>query len=458
MAYEDSAVGVREGDERGATASLPSAESRYQGEGFRLEPDFREAGGTGENPLVPAPGSGEDGESTLTLGTLGRRVPPTPNLDYVFDDPADGEPGPDRMLVHGVWELLLALAVAAVGYLLYRQDSGAFGGDGLKTLLLSMTMLGALAVGSALALRAGVPNLAIGTVSVAAGLYFAQHSHGGLAKPIGVVIGICALVGLVQGLAVVALHVPAWAASLGAATGLVVWVNWQSASTMLGGYLPERHTYYWFGGFCAISAFGGLIGLVPSIRRGLGRFRPVEDPALRRGGPAGFIALLATIGSTVLGGIAGVLATAEAGTAVTSDGLLLTAFGLGAALLGGTSAFGRRGGIFGTIFAVGLITVVMAYFKELAWTWPPAAFAAIAIGLGLVITRLVERFGRPPQLDDEELDESEDWTPPRQQPVANGWSSRQPAWQTATGSSPTVTAAAGGLWGADESWGASERR
>jgi hypothetical protein len=74
-----------------------------------------------------------ENDSTLTIP---RRVPPMPNLDYVFDDPADGEPGRDRMLVHTVWELVLAAAALVVGYLLFRATSNAFGGAPLRTMLL----------------------------------------------------------------------------------------------------------------------------------------------------------------------------------------------------------------------------------------------------------------------------------------------------------------------------------
>ena len=54
-----------------------------------------------------------------TRATPGRRPSSRPpSLDDVFDDPAHGEPGRDRMAVHIVWEIVLLLGVAAIGYLL----------------------------------------------------------------------------------------------------------------------------------------------------------------------------------------------------------------------------------------------------------------------------------------------------------------------------------------------------
>ena len=439
--------------------------SRYLGEGFRHEPDFRElASGATLPGREPASGATMPGrESTVPLQaaaassidtieaeptlTLGKRLS-APNLDYVFDDPTEGEPGRDRMLVHGLWELMLAVAVAGLAYLLYREDSTAFGGDGLRTLLLGASALGAVAAGSAVALRAGVPNLAVGAVAAAAALYFGHNSDGGLVQPLLVVIGVCAAIGLVQGLVVVGLQVPAWAASIGAGFLLLIWSERQAGVTLADGYDPQPHAYWWFGGFCAISVVAGLVGLVPPVRRGIGRFRPVADPAYRRGLVAALIALAATVVSTILAGIGGVLAVSISGQASASAGFEVTGLALGAALLGGTSAFGRRGGVLGTVLAVGLITVAMAYSEATDRTWPTAAFAAAAIGLGLAATRLVERFGRPEAGEgDDDVDE-EDWGPKVHSSPGNGGN-----WPS--GSSP---AAAGGLWASDDAWGSTDRR
>src|SRR6185436_15916443 len=121
------------------SSQTSGAGSRYLGEGFRHEPDFRETTATVTGVETAEP------DQTVTLA---RRVAP-PNLDYVFDDPDAGEPGRDRLLVHALWELVLALALAGVGYLLYRQESSAFSGDGLRTLLLQAASIGALAAASA---------------------------------------------------------------------------------------------------------------------------------------------------------------------------------------------------------------------------------------------------------------------------------------------------------------------
>jgi ribose/xylose/arabinose/galactoside ABC-type transport system permease subunit len=367
----------------------------------------------------------------------------TPNLDYVFDDPAHGEPGRDRMLVHGLWELVLLVAVAAVGYLLYREDTSAFSGAGLRELLLAAGVLGAVAAASAISLRAGAPNLAVGAVAVAAGLYFGRTSDGGLLQPALIVVALCAAIGVVQGLIIAGLHVPGWAVSLVVALALLAWASTRTAvSAQANLYDPRPHAYIWFGAFAALSVIASLVGLVPSVRRGFGRFRPVADPAHRRGWVAAIIVLAATLVATILAGLGGVLMVSQSATANPEDGLMLTGLALGAALLGGTSAYGRRGGIFGTVLAVALITLIARYSEAAELTLSATVLAAAAVGAGLLVTRLVERLGRP-RAAREAMDE--DWVP------------LAPASETRSWSTTSATTS-GGLWASDDAWGTADRR
>jgi ribose/xylose/arabinose/galactoside ABC-type transport system permease subunit len=403
-------------------------------------------------PPAGAPVSPAESDNTLTLP---RRVPPmpqTPNLDYVFDDPADGEPGRDRLLVHVLWEVALALLAGGLAFLLLNQNSNAFTGDSLRGLLLQGSMLGALAIGSAIALRAGAVNLAIGPVSAAAALYYSQHASDGLLGSLGATVGLAALIGLAIGIVVVALHVPAWAASLGAGLALLLWIDNQDITMFVTGYHVGPDAVYWFGGICAFSVFASLIGLVPAMRRLLGRFRPVSDPADRRGAVAGLVTAVALAASSALGGLAGALGASMSGAAAPSDGLVATALGLGIALLGGTSAFGRRGGVFGTVLATALVTMGIAYAHRAAWSWSEATFAALAIGVGLVATRLVERFGRP---DVDDYADGEDvWT---SNSTSEPTASSPDLWSTPPSQSTTWSAPAGGSWGSTDAWGTSAR-
>jgi hypothetical protein len=368
---------------------------------------------------------------------------PQPNLHYVFDDPNDGEPGRDRLLVHILWELVLAVGLIGAGFALVAARPGALKGDSLRDLALVAAWVGMLAIASALGLRAAVPNLAVGAVALFSAHSIAGAGDGAWGGPTATALGICAAIGLAQGLLVVVLQVPSWAVSLGVAVGLGGWVVAQDPIVTEIGYDPEPDAYLWLVGVAAVSVVASVIGAVKGIRRGFGRYRPVADQAKRRTTMAAVIAVVATVVSTVIAGLAGALfvTTSSGGLTLGSGGMevlvVLTAAGLGAALLGGTSAHGRRGGIFGTALAACLVVVTLEWVTAAHPGWAPLSVLGVGIGIGIVVTRLVERFGKPVLLPP---DDDEPWMPGAHAPTAT------PPWRPG----PTP---AGGLWSSDEGWG-----
>ncbi len=412
---------------------------RFRGEGF---PDERDTGSTTpmyrpatytppNNDTYPAPS-----ESTSSLGLPRRTVSPA-ELDDVFDDPQVGDPGMDRMGVHVLWELVLLGATAGFAAWFYHSHRAGVTGDGLRGLLLAAATLGFLTIAAGASLRAGVANLAIGPVAVASAVLFAEQSHRGTIMAAGLTVLLAAGAGIVIGVITVAFHVPAWATSLAGAFALIVWMQRQHPPTQLATtYNPGRHAFYWYGAFAALVLLGGFLGLVKPIRRGLGRYRPIGDPALRRGTGAGVVAVLALVGSCALAGLAGILGLLS-GAPLPNDGFAVTGLGLGAALLGGTSAFGRRGGIFGSLFAATLFALVLNYSKLANLRISEYALAGGAIAAGLVVTRLVESFGRPHSAQPLDEEEDEQWghparleeplTPGYTAPRQSGWTSQLPA-------------------------------
>jgi ribose/xylose/arabinose/galactoside ABC-type transport system permease subunit len=434
----------------------------YDDSRFRGEPDYGDDddgtdaafGGTSAYP----PGSyayagGERGERT---DGIARRGYGPSNLDDVFDDPAHGEPGRDRLGVHISWELVLLAAAAVVGYVLYTDHRSAVTGDGLRGLMLSATVLGLLILGTGLSLRAAAPNLAVGPIAVASSMFFADHADGGLLAT-ALKAGLLALaVGTVMALMVVGLHVPAWAATFGAGLAVVVWIQQHHSILKLpaGAYQPLPQAVYWFGGFVALAVVGGVLGSVRPIRRAVGRFRPVSDPAHRRGGAAATVGVAALLGSSALAAVAGVLIALRAGQVQAADpSLTLTGLALGGALLAGTSAFGRRGGLLGAVLAAILLTVVIRYLEVTDRKVAQLAIAAVAIGVGLIVTRLVETFGRPLATAEREVDQWRTISPSSASATPsdpdNGWGNSRPTGWT----SPLPASSADDRWEGDGTWG-----
>jgi ribose/xylose/arabinose/galactoside ABC-type transport system permease subunit len=305
--------------------------------------------------------------------------------------------GRDRLGIHIGWEIVLLLAVAALGYLLYRLEPAALRRPGLDALLITGAAIGLLGLGAGLTLRAGVPNLALGAIALAGSLHYAENGDRGLIDAAVPALAFAAVGALLVALLVIGLHVPGWAATLAAAMGVVVYIQLRDAPVAVQGeFDPSGQAFYLFGGFAALAVVGAALGTVGPLRRLLGRMRPVGDPARRRGAGA----VLPVIGSLVLSSVfavaAGILLAAQSTEPIEpGTGLEWTGIALGVALLGGTSAYGRRGGIFGTLLAVVALTLFLDYADRRDLDIPLFAIAAAMMGAGLVVTRLVETYGRP---------------------------------------------------------------
>src|SRR5256885_6850961 len=74
--------------------------------------------------------------------------------------------------------------------------------------------------------------------------------------------------GLAIAVVVTGFHVPAWAASLGAGVGVVVWIQLQGATVTLpnGTYQPAKHALYWLAGVAVLALAGSLFGVSKGVR------------------------------------------------------------------------------------------------------------------------------------------------------------------------------------------------
>jgi hypothetical protein len=118
--------------------------------------------------------------------------------------------------------------------------------------------------------------------------------------------------------------------------------------------------------------------------------------------PAGFSvgrlvgAVVGLIGSSVLGGLGGVLLAARVGGANSIVDFASLFLALGAALLGGVSVYGARGGFAGTALAV-IVIAAAQYIMNLegaarSYHYVLAALAAL---VGFVVGRLLEFLDGP---------------------------------------------------------------
>jgi ribose transport system permease protein len=304
-----------------------------------------------------------------------------------------GEPVPeDRPVINLVWEGVLVIIAAG---LVFAAVSSAHGAP-VSAVFGPVGYLGLIAAGLALSLRTGTPNLAVGSIAIATGVFGAHlvtTDGWSLWGAMTLAVAVATAVGLVTGLVVAALSVPAWAATLGVAF---------LAQAAAGGISGERlvvlrgHVSYstalWLTIFVVISAGGGVLWLNRRVRTSLSATRSIGEPGQWAGLTAGPGAVVGLTGSSLLAGLGGVALVINQSVAdpeINAVGLTVTA--LAAVLIGGVSVFGRRAGVAGTILGVVIVQsisfMLTAHAVSLGWYYVP--FGGLIV-LGLGVSRALE--------------------------------------------------------------------
>ncbi|PRY59097.1 hypothetical protein [Glycomyces artemisiae] len=312
-----------------------------------------------------------------------------------------GEASADRMAVHVVWEIGLLLLGGGVLFALSRSTAGPFADGGWSAFGAALAPAIMLACAMSVSLRVGAVNLAVGPIALLSAWLFVDASGSGSAMALAFGLGAAAFTGIVLATLTAWLRAPGWAASgaVGGAIGLWAGTQGDPGAFSLS-ELPTTGVLAALAGAAGISLFLGLVGAFAGVRS---RLAPIRDtPVGERHGRGGLV-FLGLLVSSSLAGAAGVVAAwtsvPDAGAAGLPDPILLTVLALGAALLGGTSLVGRRGGVCGTVFAALLVLALMWLAEARGWGFDPSWIALSAIVAGFLVTRLVEAMN---QVDENE--------------------------------------------------------
>jgi ribose/xylose/arabinose/galactoside ABC-type transport system permease subunit len=304
---------------------------------------------------------------------------------------APGGPERDRLAVHLIWEAFLGLvAIVLVGVLLATEP-----GQAMTNVLRQAGAVGLMAAGLSLSLRTGTPNLAVGALAAfSGGLGAHLAAESGWSVAVAMTAGVAATVGIgvLLGVLTGALSVPGWAVTLGAATileaGLIGLSDGRATFARISGEYP---TGTWFGLFLFVSIGGGVLWLIPGLRRRLGAVRRPGEPGRWAGIWPGIGALVGLTGSSLLAGLGGVAQLSLVRIADPAAGQFFLFLALAAVLLGGTSVFGRRAGVTGTVSAVLIILIVrMMFLIHAVPGWETNLFVGLMVVLGLCVSRGLE--------------------------------------------------------------------
>jgi ribose/xylose/arabinose/galactoside ABC-type transport system permease subunit len=315
----------------------------------------------------------------------GRAAPPA------APPPAAAPNGRDRLVVHLIWEAFLALvAVVLIAVILATEPDRAF-----TSLLQQAGGLGLLSTALGLSMRTGTPNLAVGALSGFTGglaAYLSSRDGWSLALAMTAGVGAAVLIGIILGVLIAALSVPAWAATLGAAAVIdAAYIGLNDARSAVLPITGEYPTGTWFGLFIIVSIGGGMLWLVPGLRRRLSLVRQPGEPGRWGGLWPGLGALVGLAGSSFLAGLAGVAQISRVRIAEPGSGQFFTIVAFAAVLLGGSSIFGRRAGVTGTASAVMIIVGAQLLFLLHATSaWVVSLFFGLIVLLGLGVSRGLE--------------------------------------------------------------------
>jgi len=328
----------------------------------------------------------------------------------------------DRVVFQFVWEAILLLLTLNALFLVYRREDGLFGEefDGLMealsrhALYLTPILLAALAIG--LSLRLGAVNLAVPAIAVA--ITVATPFETNVWIYMGYVAAAAAVAGLLYVLLVAAFRVPAWFAGLAVGAAVLAAVPVTSHLADPGAYtLPgPPNGLYLLGGAAVLAIGGGLIGLAPGMRDGFSAVKRLADGDGERSASAVFLLLGGTVLSMLLAAASGYVTYMYAigpiegastlnfgpyGSYPTAVELQLLAFVI--ALIAGTSLWGRRGGVFGAVFATIAVWAGLVLWGQMVAdagedSWQAAYSQAIDAGILLValfVSFALDRLGRP---------------------------------------------------------------
>ncbi len=304
----------------------------------------------------------------------------------------------DRPIIPLTGLLLVLVAIIQL------VQPGIVGPSWAGVILRASVPLAILAGCQTLTMLTGGIDLSVGAVASMAGFVTATlvHSPGGVPFAIAVALTAAALAGLITGIGIGVFRVHPLIMTLGMSFVVLGLANvWQLETVQTGAGVPEA---------LRTLGSGTVLGIVPNSllvfiplmllillglrRTGFGRllYAIGDNPVAARlsGARAWQVLIVLYIISALLAGIAGLLVSGLTNTASVSlvDSSLLPS--VAAAVIGGTSILGGRGGFAGTIVGALILTVLTALLTVLGLPEPTrqVLFGSIIVAVAAAYTRV----------------------------------------------------------------------
>lgn len=274
--------------------------------------------------------------------------------------------------------------------------------DNFLNILEASSFLGLVAVGMTFVIIGGGIDLSVGSLLALSAVLAAFGSQYGSVAAIALPLGVCGLIGLVNGLLIARARMAAFIVTLAAllfARGLAFAVS-DEGNTIF--HIDGSLAVIWLGqGSIAgiripivIAAIAFVVGWIVLNRTRYGiavtAIGGSEDAARLMGLPIARVKTTMYLASGLLAGLAGLLVAARSSSGQSTIGVGLELQAIAAVVIGGTLLTGGSGSILGTLAGVLLLNVINNVINQVGTL--SSYFQQVVSGAFLITVVLVQRY------------------------------------------------------------------
>ena len=299
---------------------------------------------------------------------------------------------------------LTPVAVLAVTWIAMAWSTPEFRGEGsVFSAFEGVTLFGLIALGVGLTMIAGELDLSVGSMAAMAGVIAVENASHGLVPTVLLAVGVCAVVGIMQGFLIARLGINSLVFTIGTFILLrgVTYLlsggaNGQAPVSLedfgVSDVLLARHGVFSVSSIVALCVFAAMGFFLAFTRYGreiyaVGGARAEAVTA----GVSTTRSLTVVFGlSAACAGLAGALASVRGGAAAPESYADLLLAGVTAAALGGISLYGGRGTVINVLIGVLVLSVVTAALGIRGADSSTVQLVTGALLLGVIALEFVE--------------------------------------------------------------------
>ena len=278
----------------------------------------------------------------------------------------------------------------------------------LSLIIQQVAVVGALAIGQTMIILTAGIDLSVGAAMILAQMVMAQtaannHVPGVIALLLG--IGVGALTGFINGVLVTRIKLPPFIVTLGTLSIYTsVGLRYSNGASVYSTSMP--HLLSWTGNYVNIGPFQLTTGVLLMLalfavssyalsRTAWGRhvYAVGDDPEAARlsGIKTGRVLLSVYITAGVIFGIAAWILIGRVGVASTNNAINANLDSITAVVIGGTSLFGGRGAVLGTLFGA---LIVGVYQSGIALAGVQSLYQVLAEGILVIVAVALDQWIR----------------------------------------------------------------